>query len=291
MHFAGIMGVRQNVLLTISALWFCTDSVLLLLFLTKHIGLAKAFTVAAFVSQAFESVRILYLACTHTITSQQFYINEFICFSILLLVTIGFLYKSVLTLTLFNLATILACRPFIPSMVNSMTISFLILVDIALCTYSFVSVAFVRQITTENREVKGKYNTFLSFLRISDSEATTLIQLICANPNDKQNVEDMVAQLRDETKVKMVNVARMINNERMSQQDKISKCFPQLSPTELSVCQLVVTGHSQKDIARILDKTESNISTVRGNIRRKLNLDTSQDLRGYLTEAISKTAA
>lgn len=291
LHFVGIMGIRQNVLLAISAVWFCSDSVLLLLFLTKHMGLAKAFTVAAFLSQAFESVRILYLACTHTITSQQFYINEFICFSILLLVTIGFFYKAAFTLTLFNMATILACRPFIPSMVNSMTISFFILVDIALCAYSFVSVAFVKQITTENREVKGKYNTFLSFLRISDSEATTLIRLICATPNDKQNVEAMVSQLKDETKVNLVKVAQTIDNERLSEQDKISKCFPQLSPTELSVCQLVVAGHSQKDIARILGKTENNISTVRGNVRRKLDLDSSQDLRDYLTEAISKTAA
>lgn len=291
LHFVGIMGIRQNVLLTISALWFCSDTVLLLLFLTKHLGLAKSFTVAAFLSQAFESVRIFYLSYTQTITSQQFYINEFICFSILLLVTIGFFYKATFTLTLFNLATILVCRPFIPGIINSMTISFFILADTALCAYSFVSVAFVRQITTENREVKGKYNSFLSFLRISDSEATTLIQLICTAPNDKQNVESMVSQLKDETKANLIKVARLINNERMAQEDKISKYFPQLSPTELSVCQLVVSGHSQKDIARILGKTENNISTVRGNIRRKLDLDSAQDLRAYLTSTIGKNAA
>lgn len=140
----------------------------------------------------------------------------------------------------------------------------------------------------ENKAVKGKYNSFLSFLRMNDAEATSLIQLMRTAFDDENHINMLVEQLSDETKHNLVNVARRIHDSTIAKEERIKKCFPQLSPTEITVCQMVMTGHSQKDIARIMNKTENNISTVRGNIRRKINLETSQDLRQYLLDEVSK---
>lgn len=288
LHFLGIMGLRRPVLLMLSAAWLCSDGTLLTLFLLRRVPLKRAFTLSCILSQAIESARIIYLSVTETISYQQFYINEFICFAILLLVIIGFFYKTALIQTFVNMLTLLICWPFIPQIINSMTISFFILLSIALCFYCFVSVSFVKQIVMENKQVTGKYNSFLEFMRMSDAEATSLIQLVRTAFDDEKHVDQLVAQLSDETKANLVNVANRIANSQMAKEEKIRRCFPQLSPTEVTVCQLVITGHSQKDIARIMDKTENNISTVRGNVRRKLNLETSQDLRTYLMESIKK---
>lgn len=288
LHFFGIMGVGRFVLLVISFVWFCSDAVLLVLFLTRAIGLRKAFTWSAIISQALESARIIYLASTGTISSQQFYINEFICFSILVLVILGFFYKTSLFLTFINLLTLFVSWWFIPDIINSMTISFFILLDVALCSYCFVSVAFVKQIAMENEEVKGKYNSFLAFMRMDDTEVTALIQLVRSAFDDEKHVDMLVGQLKDETKANLLNVATRIKNSKVAKEDKIKEHFPQFSPTELTVCHLVMSGYTQKGIARIMDKTENNVSTVRGNIRRKLNLRTEQDLRGYLVDIVGE---
>lgn len=289
LHFFGILGIKRTILLDFSLFWACSDSLWLILFMTRRLKLNIAFMLSAIISQLVESARILYLASSGTMLAQQFYINEFICFAILIVVILGFLYRTALVLTFINIATIFACRIYIPGLVNSMTISFFILLSIALCSYCFASVAFVKYITMENTAVKGKYNSFLSFLRMNDAEATSLIQLVRAAFDDEKHINMLVEQLSDETKHNLVKVARRIHDSSVAKEERIKKCFPQLSPTEITVCQLVMTGHSQKDIARIMDKTENNISTVRGNIRRKIGLETAQDLRQYLLGAVSKS--
>lgn len=286
LHFLGIMGFKRPTLLSITLSWCLLAALILALFLTKTITLRKAFTTMVETSQVIESARIIYLAYSGTMLTQQFYINEFICFAILLVVILGFFHKQAIFLTVINLLTIAVCRYYYPTLVNSMTISFFILADIALCTYCFASVKFVKQITMENDEVKGKYNSFLSFMRMNDAEATSLIQLVRTAFDDDKHIDMLVGQLSDETKNNLVNVARRIHDSKIAQDERIKKRFPQLSPTEVTVCILVISGHTQKDIARIMDKTENNISTVRGNIRRKLNLETSQDLREYLSEEL-----
>lgn len=286
MHFFGILGIKRQVLLIISFWWIFIVALVLVLFLTRLMKLKTAYSITAIFTQLIESGRILYLATTHTIISQQFYINELVCVSILMMAVMGFFYKMAISLTITNMLTIVVCWWFIPDIVNSMTINFFILLNAALCIYCYASVEFVKHITMENDEVKGKYYNFLSFMRMNDTEATSLIQLARVSFDDNKQINTLVNQLSEETKNNLINVAQRIYNSKLAQEDKIKKIFPLLSPTELKVCHLVITGHSQKEIARIMDKNEKNISTVRGNIRRKLNLESTVDLRTYLMENI-----
>lgn len=55
-----------------------------------------------------------------------------------------------------------------------------------------------------------------------------------------------------------------------------------LTTTELRVACLVIDGKTKREIADIMGKTESNIGTVRINIRRKLGLSSAEDLREAL---------
>lgn len=57
-----------------------------------------------------------------------------------------------------------------------------------------------------------------------------------------------------------------------------------LSPVELDVCRLVEQGRTLRDISNILGKSVSNVSTVRGNIRKKLGLAQDDDLRSALLD-------
>lgn len=64
--------------------------------------------------------------------------------------------------------------------------------------------------------------------------------------------------------------------------DQVSARFPMLTATELRVACLVIDGKTKREIADLLGKTENNIGSVRINIRRKLGLNASEDLREVL---------
>ena len=66
--------------------------------------------------------------------------------------------------------------------------------------------------------------------------------------------------------------------------------FPELSVSEREVCRLILQGKQQSDICSILDKKESNISSTRTHIRRKLGMQPSDNLRKVLQERIGKKA-
>lgn len=58
--------------------------------------------------------------------------------------------------------------------------------------------------------------------------------------------------------------------------------FPTLSEAEIEVCRYVAGGKTVSEIAIITGKSISNVSTVRGNIRKKIGLARETDLRTFL---------
>jgi DNA-binding CsgD family transcriptional regulator len=57
-----------------------------------------------------------------------------------------------------------------------------------------------------------------------------------------------------------------------------------LTPTELKIAKLTLTGMSSRDMAHELRVSESHIDNVRSSIRQKLNLDRSQGLAQELAK-------
>ncbi|WP_336509283.1 LuxR C-terminal-related transcriptional regulator [Ruegeria lacuscaerulensis] len=65
--------------------------------------------------------------------------------------------------------------------------------------------------------------------------------------------------------------------------DRLSDAFAVMTPTEIEIAQLVMSGKTTKDIARALSRETSTIDFHRNNIRRKLGLEgRDQNLRSHL---------
>lgn len=61
-----------------------------------------------------------------------------------------------------------------------------------------------------------------------------------------------------------------------------------LTPTEFEVLHMIGSGHSSKEIAKLLNRSIKTIETHRFNIRTKLNLKNGADLIRYATRWISE---
>ncbi len=62
----------------------------------------------------------------------------------------------------------------------------------------------------------------------------------------------------------------------------------ELTKSEKTICRLIVDGHSLKEICEKLNKTESNISSQRSHIRKKLGMGRTDDLQRTLEIRIAE---
>lgn len=107
----------------------------------------------------------------------------------------------------------------------------------------------------------------------------------------------MLADLKDEEKDIAVNLLSRLSPEQ--QQNILDRAAEQLKTSELSkkawdlvcadltnservICQMVLEGKMLKEICIELNKSESNITSQRSHIRKKLNMDRKDDLRREL---------
>lgn len=107
----------------------------------------------------------------------------------------------------------------------------------------------------------------------------------------------MLADLKDEEKDMAVNLLSRLSPEQ--QQNILDCAAEQLKTSELSkkawdlvcadltnservICQMVLEGKMLKEICIELNKSESNITSQRSHIRKKLNMDRKDDLRREL---------
>ena len=58
--------------------------------------------------------------------------------------------------------------------------------------------------------------------------------------------------------------------------------------SEKQICKLVYKGKTLKEMCDLLNKSESNITSQRSHIRKKLNMDRKDDLRQVLEARISQ---
>lgn len=107
----------------------------------------------------------------------------------------------------------------------------------------------------------------------------------------------MLADLKDEEKDMAVNLLSRLRPEQ--QKNILERAAEQLKTSELSkkawdlvcadltnservICQMVLEGEMLKEICIELNKSESNITSQRSHIRKKLNMDRKDDLRREL---------
>ena len=107
----------------------------------------------------------------------------------------------------------------------------------------------------------------------------------------------MLADLKDEEKDMAVNLMSRLSPEQ--QQNILDRAAEQLKNSEESkrawdlvcaeltnservICQMVLEGKMLKEICIELNKSESNITSQRSHIRKKLNMDRKDDLRREL---------
>ena len=134
-----------------------------------------------------------------------------------------------------------------------------------------------QRLQDENISIKQEDEELMHLLKLNKEQLKLYIQL--AKKEYSENETRLIlSQFNERTQKYIIhNVTKYINAEA-STDECIEQAFPDLTPSERNIAQLILRGCKLSSICMILNKTETNVSTQRANIRRKLGLKSTDSL-------------
>lgn len=136
-----------------------------------------------------------------------------------------------------------------------------------------------------NKILQREEEELLQVLRINKKQIKAYVALAKERHNVKQT-EHLLDLLGEASQKNVIdNVLQYIQTRELSKQN-LERVFPELSSSEREICYLILQNKKLAEICVLLNKTESNITTQRGNIRKKLGMNPSDNLQKVLEKRI-----
>lgn len=286
LHLAGSYGLTISPALACSACFVVVSAVSLIFYIVKGPQkLRYIMSTCLILLMIIQSVRLLILATVGAVPPPMLTtLNITVCYVIVLVASISFLPRVSLVCTCINILTIGLCLHFTQNKMYGQLLLMDSIISIATTVFGFVANKLLRE---QHMELNDHANTINQVLQVFDMSKTELLAILkLARTKDTTAVYDkeLIAQLDNKTLHNIIKVARQIEYIQTNQRKGMQERFPMLTPAELDVCRLVEQGLTLKDISVALGKSVSNVSTVRGNIRKKLGLAQDDDLRSALLD-------
>lgn len=141
----------------------------------------------------------------------------------------------------------------------------------------------INSLLREYNLLKAEEASLLKSLQMSRDELFAFAQLV-SNDNSKEKNGALVSILGEKTKKNLYAAIASHIKEEKSHIDVLRTVFPELSPSELSICRLIVQDKTVSQISEILHRSSGNITSQRSNIRSKLKLEKNDNLKEILLE-------
>lgn len=285
LHLVGSYGLTIKPALVCSACYIIVSAVSLIFYLLRGPKMLKSIMQVFFVSlMIIQSGRLLVLASMGQHDPMLTTVNITVCYLIVLLGGISLLPRTSLVCTCINLTTIFLCRYLTNNPMYGQLLIIFGFMCVATIVFSFVAYKLLREQQVELDDYTNTLNQVLHVFNMNKTELLALLKLAKSKDSTTVYAKELMAQLDKKTLHNIIKVANQIEHMQACQRKDMHERFPMLTPTELDVCRLVEQGLAINDISKVLGKSASNVSTVRGNIRKKLGLAQDADLRRALLD-------
>ena len=286
------LGHGMPVLHAISFAIWLSYVVIVGLFFSRRLNLEKSFFSLAVCFQTLTSLRIVYLAATATpavvpLHHEQVILNEALSFTCFLITCMGMVRNAPTAVFALLVGALVVGYVINPAVVMSQFVLLFLFVMFCVWGYAMTMRILFNDATREINDYKQLQDSILDMFNMSKTEMVSLVQLCRTTGNANEVDRKIIGKLTEQTLHNLVRLGQYMSNEKQEKLEDLSDRLPQLTPTELEVCRLVLKGMSQKEIAVAMNKSQSNIGTVRGNIRRKLGLGTNEELKDELVRRMN----
>lgn len=256
-------------------------------YLLGKIGVVKGITFLAVATQVFIGMDILYSAFVPTLKDN----TMVILINMLILAGNMFFslaaYQARLTRWLVGIAlgVYLVC---VIVTGNESLRNYFFMMLLILLFISVLSLGIARNgeyLVNANKILQREEEELLQVLRINKKQIKAYVAL-AKERHDVKLTEQLLDLLGEASQKNVIdNVLQYIQTRELSKQN-LERVFPELSSSEREICYLILQNKKLSEIGILLNKTESNITTQRGNIRKKLGMNPSDNLQKVLEKRI-----
>ena len=256
-------------------------------YLLGKIGVVKGITFLAVATQVFIGMDILYSAFVPTLKDN----TMVILINMLILAGNMFFslaaYQARLTRWLVGIAlgVYLVC---VIVTGNESLRNYFFMMLLILLFISVLSLGIARNgeyLVNANKILQREEEELLQVLRINKKQIKAYVAL-AKERHDVKQTEHLLDLLGEASQKNVIdNVLQYIQTRELSKQN-LERVFPELSSSEREICYLILQNKKLSEIGILLNKTESNITTQRGNIRKKLGMNPSDNLQKVLERRI-----
>lgn len=163
---------------------------------------------------------------------------------------------------------------------------------------SVLSLAVARNgeyLVNANRTLQRDEEELLQVLKINKKQIKAYVALAKERHDVKLTAHllDLLGEASqknviDKQKNVIDNVMQYLQTRELSKQN-IERVFPELSASEQEICYLILQNRKLSEICTLLNKSESNITTQRANIRKKLGMGSADNLKKVLEKRIAES--
>lgn len=154
----------------------------------------------------------------------------------------------------------------------------------------FILVAFLtafmgrmtKQVAQVNSELKIENEEITEQLKLNKKQLDALMSMAKEKPMSKQQISEVLELLGDKAEKNIRKKVRYLMEQEQIDYARLSEKLPELAPSEIEICDLILKGYKLLEICYELNKTETNISSQRSHIRTKLGLSPKDNLRDVL---------
>ena len=256
-------------------------------YLLGKIGVVKGITFLAVATQVFIGMDILYSAFVPTLKDN----TMVILINMLILAGNMFFslaaYQARLTRWLVGIAlgVYLVC---VIVTGNESLRNYFFMMLLILLFISVLSLGIARNgeyLVNANKILQREEKELLQVLRINKKQIKAYVAL-AKERHDVKQTEHLLDLLGEASQKNVIdNVLQYIQTRELSKQN-LERVFPELSSSEREICYLILQNKKLSEIGILLNKIESNITTQRGNIRKKLGMNPSDNLQKVLEKRI-----
>ena len=285
LHLVGSYGLTNKPALVCSAFYVLVSAVSLIVYIVKGPKKLK-YIMSAFLFSLIiiQNVRLLVLASMGQHDPMLTTVNITVCYILVLIASISILPRISLVCTCINIISMFLCHYLTDNSMYSQLLVIFGFVSVATTAFGFVADKLLHEQQMELDDYANTIDQVLNVFNMRKNELLALLKLAKAQDTTAVYDKELMAQLDNNTLQNIQKVASQIEHMQACQRKDMSERFPMLTPAELDVCRLVEQGLTLKDISTALGKSVSNVSTVRGNIRKKLGLAQDDDLRSALLD-------
>lgn len=121
---------------------------------------------------------------------------------------------------------------------------------------------------------------------MSEEEMRSL-DLLSEHPElSTDKTTSLLDRLDDKRRSHIINNVSQYVRDEYAGREAIASLSPELTESEIQICQLIMQGNSLKEICDIMKKGESNISSQRSHIRKKLGMQRDDNMRMFLEQKL-----